>query len=342
MAIRVLSIDGGGMRGIIPLLILHELEQKIGRAVGDEFQLIAGTSTGGLIACALSLKEAGTGKAKFSAEKILKLYEKNATKIFPKQRQPWSLVKSLFRPVYGLDGLEATFQEILGDAQLSDCRIPLLVTAYDVRNFQPIYFSSRFVVRGCTGFDTRKNLFLTDICRATSAAPTYLPSHVFDIPAFADGQPLSVNCVDGGVFLNNPALGALTELMAYRDDPIYESYKIRNLDDIRILSLGTGLLSKSQLREVARTAWGRGKWILRLNPPSSPLVEVMMQANTQAVEGQMKHLIGENHERVNLSLQRFAGLDDASAEAMSYWKRETYRQVINNATVWNGIERFMN
>jgi len=337
MALRVLSIDGGGMRGIIPLLILAELEKLLGKPIGDVFDLIAGTSTGGLIACGLAL-QGKKGEALFSASELLRRYEENAKLIFPKQKMAfWAWPRALFWPRYSEKGLESVLLSILGETRLLDCRVPILVTAYDIRNHRPVYFTSRMTDES-SGGDKRLNYRLTDICRATSAAPTYFRTHEFEGKAFENGHDIKMNCIDGGVFMNNPALAATLELTRYGRELHYTRGKpertVRDRASIEILSLGTGFTSNTILKEVISTGWGKIGWAFRIT-------DIMMRADNQVIDQQLEELLKQNYCRVKVSLAKFMELDDTKETAVTYWKDETRKQVMNDATVWERVIKFI-
>jgi len=175
---RVLAIDGGGLHGILPATVLDAIEIRGGRPIAAQFDLVAGVSTGGLIALALC------GKRPMTASQVLALYLERAAEIFPARllRLPW-----LVRAKYPARGLERVLKLYLGDAPMRDSIQHVMVAAYDIANRRPAFFKSW---RG----EATPNWLAA---RATSAAPAYFP------PC----GPF----IDGGVFANNPALAAAAE-----------------------------------------------------------------------------------------------------------------------------------
>ena len=182
----VLAIDGGGIRGLIPALVLAEIEARTGRPIATMVDLIAGTSTGGIIACALARPQP------MPAAEIAELYEEEGPVIFDK-----TLVKTITSAGGLLDeryddaGLVATLERHLGGVRLGDATVPLLITAYDVTGRQALLLRS----------DTDPDLRMVDAAHATSAAPTYF-------------EPVALGprtLIDGGVFAINPAVFAFTE-----------------------------------------------------------------------------------------------------------------------------------
>ncbi|CAN6372386.1 unnamed protein product [Urochloa humidicola] len=219
--LTVLSIDGGGIRGLIPATILARLEallqEKDGpdARIADYFDVIAGTSTGGLIASML----AAPGKDNrplFSAKGITEFYHKNGPKIFP-QKRDWSWipivgkVKNLWDtvsdcPKYDGKFLRQEINSLLEDTKVADTLSNIVVTAFDVSRLQPVLFNSFQAQR-----EPHKNARLADVCIATTAAPTYLPAHGFRTTTTA-GAGIDYELVDGGVAANNPTMAAMSLL----------------------------------------------------------------------------------------------------------------------------------
>ncbi|CAN6363142.1 unnamed protein product [Urochloa humidicola] len=250
--LTVLSIDGGGIRGLIPATILARLEAQLQEKDGpdariaDYFDVIAGTSTGGLIASML----AAPGKDKrplFSAKDITKFYLENGPKIFP-QKRDWSWVPILGSvkniwdtisecPKYDGKFLHGKINTLLGDTKVADTLSNVVVTAFDVRRLQPVLFNSFQAER-----EPHKNLRLADVCIATSAAPTYLPAHAFQLPTAAaaatgsgDNKLHDFQLVDGGVAANNPTMAAMSLLTK---EMLRLRRQIKDRDDLHLVHGG--------------------------------------------------------------------------------------------------------
>jgi patatin-like phospholipase/acyl hydrolase len=241
--IRVLSIDGGGVRGIIPARLLVELEKLAGKPVTELFDVIAGTSTGGIIALLLAHPGA-PGAAPLEAAGVLELYHTEMLRIFPplevKDWRDWwdeqqghaafsqRFGAALMPHHYGNarylpTGLEDALGRMLGDALLGDATVDVVIPAYDMRGRRPVLFRSAEARAG-----REPNLAMKIVARATSAAPTYFP------PLRLAGEPgdgAERVLVDGGLVANNPVT------LAYFD-AIERSVGER---DAVIVSLGTGL-----------------------------------------------------------------------------------------------------
>lgn len=223
---RVLSIDGGGIRGIIPALVLAEVEQRTGRRVAELFDLVAGTSTGGILACALTRPGARP------AAELVALYRTEGPKIF--HRSAAHRVRSaegLLEEKYPDGALEDALDRYLGAGRLSDATTRVLVTAYDLQAREPHFFKS------WRGGDLDAPLQI--VARATAAAPTYF-------------EPIEVGArslIDGGVFATNPAMCAYAEAVVLEGAP-----------PALVLSLGTGSQTRPILQRDA-ASWGLVQWV---------------------------------------------------------------------------------
>ncbi|KAF8673335.1 hypothetical protein HU200_048894 [Digitaria exilis] len=218
--LTVLGIDGGGIRGLIPATILEgleaELQEKDNRPdarISDYFDVIAGTSTGGLITAMLSapIKD----KRPFTAEEITHFYYDNGPDIFPQAQgwisSMWQTTKDVLKKSWGgpkYDGkfLHDKIEEIIDEVMVADTLSNIVVTAFDVKCQHPIRFNTLEAER-----EPHKNARLADVCIATSAAPIYLPAHSFKTQD-SDGNPYEYELVDGGIAAHNPTMVAMSLL----------------------------------------------------------------------------------------------------------------------------------
>jgi uncharacterized protein len=234
---KILSIDGGGIRGIIPGMILVALEEKLKKesknpdaAIVDYFDFFAGTSTGGILTSLLLCpSESDPARPRFSARAALDLYLEHGNEIFK-----MSFFKRI-RAKFGLAGERynsATFEGVLnnyfGETKLSQLIKPCIISAYNIELRKTHFFRQQSAIaRG----DSR-DFYLKDVCRATSAAPTYFS--VAEIHSMANVRyPL----LDGGVFATNPALSGLIE--------VTKAFNQTRINDIFLVSLGTGRSRRS-------------------------------------------------------------------------------------------------
>ncbi len=310
---RILSIDGGGIRGIIPGQVLVSLEQKLQQIsnnpdyrIADAFDLIAGTSTGGILTCLYLCPDKNIGRPKFSASEAVDLYLQHGDNIFD---------VSIFRRVESLDGvaeakysadaLEKALKDYLGDIKLSDLRKSCLITSYDIKNRKAKFFNSADIEKQGSGND----FYLRDVARATSAAPTYFePANISSL----DRQVYPL--IDGGVFANNPTMCACVE--AFNSDPKLQ------VSDLHVLSVGTGEVDKSYHYSEAKN-WGQIGWL-------GPVVDIIMSGVSETVDYQMNKLFTsagytDQYLRLQLDLKKFSdvdsSMDNASEENMRALER---------------------
>ncbi|HEV7481694.1 MAG TPA: patatin-like phospholipase family protein [Solirubrobacterales bacterium] len=239
---RILSVDGGGIRGLISALVIAEIEARLSERVGpktrmDEyFHLFAGTSTGGLISLAL------TAPSEVSAKDLALFYTEDGPKIFG--RGLWRELGTLWgltRPKYSSGPLREAIGRRLGDSRVSEATRDLLVTSYDMNKSEP-YFFKRW--RALESAD--RDFPIADPALATSAAPTYFPSHGLGQRAL----------VDGGVFAANPSVAAIAEALGRQSD---EPAKLEP-DDLFLVSIGTGEFETGYTQaEVSK--WGKLGWV---------------------------------------------------------------------------------
>lgn len=290
MAFVILSIDGGGTRGVIPIQALKKIEDATGRPIAQCFNLIAGTSTGGLLACALTVSENKTDPM-YTLDDIEKLYLERSARIFPsKLGKSVNRLAGIVGPRFTSLGLKSVLREYFKEKRVSDCLTPILVTSYDVRHNEVKKFTSRYANRWSAGFNSEKNFSLVDICLATSAAPTYFQTHEIK----HESSDIKRNCVDGGIYVNNPTMMAISEVLKYKQDPIYNSEEFPKgieLQDIYVLSIGTGITPKVfSRRKVGYIGWGVN------------IVDIMMNASSKSVDDQVKSILGSRYLRFNVGI----------------------------------------
>lgn len=203
---RVLTLDGGGIRGIFTASFLGTLEDLALCRIGSRFDLIAGTSMGGILALALAFR--------IPARRILDLFLERGELIFGHPRN----LGMMLRPKYDNHALEHSLREIFGERALDEVETPVCIPSYELTNSYPRIWKDAHVADVASWGDQPA----WKIALATSAAPIYLPG--------AQVLPGDSH-VDGGLFANNPTLVGLTEAVRYFNQP---------LDRIRILSIGAG------------------------------------------------------------------------------------------------------
>jgi patatin-like phospholipase/acyl hydrolase len=233
----ILAIDGGGIRGLIPALVLQHIEDEIiKRPIADAFDVIAGTSTGGIIALGLTCV-GETKRPRYRAHELADIYVNDGQEIFP--HEAIAKARRFVEPKYPSTGREAVLDDKLGASRLADAATDVIITAYDIEKREAIFFRSARADKPTYDFAMR------DIALATSAAPTYFaPQQIRS----RTGETFTL--VDGGVFANNPAMCALVD---------GESDLHAKTEGVMMLSLGTGSLVRPFPYADARS-WGLIDW----------------------------------------------------------------------------------
>ncbi len=291
MAFNILAIDGGGIRGLIPALVLAELERRAAVPVSSLFGLVAGTSTGGILAAGLTVAGPG-GDPRYRAEDLVELYCKQGPRIFRRSlarrvRSAWGLLEEK----YDAAVLEQVLHRYLGDARVSQALTPLLLTSYELEHRTPY-----FVKSWRASAEPERDLLMRDAARATSAAPSYFEPALVRPPT--GGARLSL--VDGGVFATNPAMSAYAE-----------ATRIAPGEPVRIVSLGTGRLVRP-IRHEDAAGWGTAQWM-------RPAIDIVFDGVAETVDYQLRELLGdEGYVRLQVTLTRARDdLDDASARNLA-------------------------
>ncbi|MGD0297882.1 MAG: CBASS cGAMP-activated phospholipase [Bryobacteraceae bacterium] len=299
--VRILSIDGGGIRGIIPALVLARIEKLTNRPIARLFDLVAGTSTGGILALGLTIPKF-PGHPLYTAQEFVRMFEREGPRIFSR-----SLVRalvtsdSLFWKKYSSHGIEQVLLEYFGDARLRDAVTDVLIPSYEIQRRFPFFFKSSHA-RHRSDYDFRAR----DIARATSAAPSYFEP--MQIPTGTNSENYTL--IDGGVFANNPAACALVEAQATLPHP----------GGYVVVSLGTGSSMRTLPLGFART-WGCLLW-------AKPLLNAIFDGVSGTVDFQLRQLLPTGYYRFQPALHgRNHGLDNTSRGNMAALKALANRMI---------------
>lgn len=304
---RILTIDGGGMRGVLPATFLTAFEARFGGALGAQFDLIAGTSTGGIIAAALVRPAEPV-----SAADIAAIYRRAGPRIFG--RSLWralGTMNGVSDEKYDARFLERVLADTFGAHRLRAVTAPaLLLTAYDIERRQSVLF------RSWDADAPSKDYSLADVCRATTAAPTYFE------PALIRAQDGSARAfIDGSVFAANPTLCALSAAM-----DLYPG-----ASGYLILSLGTGQQTQPLPYPQAKN-WGLAGW-------ARPITDVILDASSEIIDSQAAEMVGDTHFRFQVDLTgHTAALDDARSETIARLEAMTQSQIARDS---DRIDRFL-
>ncbi|KAA8531732.1 hypothetical protein F0562_006551 [Nyssa sinensis] len=318
--VTVLSIDGGGIRGIIPGTLLGRLESLLQKLDGpsariaDYFDVIAGTSTGGLVTTMLTAPNKDN-RPMYAAKDINSFYLEHGPKIFPQTSRNSFMdrVSSLFGAVTGpeYDGkyLRSLVRQILGDITIKQTLTDVIIPTFDIKHLQPIIFST-----DDGKANVSKNALLSDICISTSAAPTFLPAHYFETKD-ADGKTRNFDLIDGGVAANNPTLMAISHISKEILMGNFQFIDIEPMDSKRmlVLSLGTGAAKREEKYSAATAAkWGLLNWVY--DNGATPLLDIYGDASSDMVDIHVSTLFQALHcEKNYLRIQDDTLTGDASS-----------------------------
>ncbi|TWH44419.1 CBASS cGAMP-activated phospholipase [Rhodococcus rhodochrous] len=277
---QVLALDGGGAKALFTAHVLARLEADLGVRVADSFDLIAGTSAGGIIAL-------GLGAGMRPAE-IVDHYTVLTQKVFPRSRQSrWRYLPRAWGPAYSGDVLRQVLGEVFGPRRLGDSVKRLVIPSWDVQRGEVHIFKTPHHTRLRRDWQ----IAMVDVAMATTAAPTFFPA------ASVDGQKL----IDGGVWANNPSVVAVGEAVSMLDVP---------LGDIRVLNVGT-----VDQRTIHPELLDRGGWAAW----AKPAAQLMITASSRGAQGTAMHLVGkENFIRFDANVPgNVFTLDRASPTALA-------------------------
>jgi patatin-like phospholipase/acyl hydrolase len=316
--IKILSIDGGGIRGIIPAMVLAEIERIADKPISAMFDLIAGSSTGGIIALAL-VKPGNDGNPKYRAQDTIKIYEKEGKEIFSRTfLHKVKSLGSLTDQKYPALGIESVLQSYFNETMLSEALTDVMITTYDIERRKPFFFKSHYAKDPKrAGYD----FLMKKAARSTSAAPTYFEPAKIDIGGLEDYYAL----IDGGIVANNPAMCAYVEARTMFPD--------NKPEDFFLLSLGTGSVTRRLPYEEAQ-GWGLAGW-------AKPILSAVYDGVSQSVDYQLKQLLSnQRYYRLQAKLdEENDDMDDASsknikdlkilAEHLIYEKKETINIICN-------------
>jgi patatin-like phospholipase/acyl hydrolase len=292
--IKVLSIDGGGIRGLIPTMLLDYIEKQTGRYTSDLFDLVAGTSSGGVVA--LGLVYPGTpAQPRYSAEQLSKFFLDEGATIFQTQL---GVLRQIVDEKHPHEPIEQVLKKYFGDVRLSEAHKPVVVPAYDVQSASPRFFKSRHA-------DTDGKIPMWQVARATTAAPTFFESFRLDTDERTEAL------IDGGMIANNPAMSAFTEVTHHLDDYVVSE---RFDEQVMVVSIGTGRLRQYYTHDQIKD-WGALEW-------ARPAIEIAITGAVETVHYQMQEILRANDERYYYRFQtdvpdKNRAMDDASPENLA-------------------------
>jgi predicted acylesterase/phospholipase RssA len=253
---QVLALDGGGAKALFTAHVLARLEADLDLRITDHFDLIAGTSAGGILALSLG---AGLRPAD-----IVEHYTDLTERVFPRSRQAWwRYVPRAVRPAYSGAVLREVLTEVLGTRLLRESGKRLVIPSWDVQRGEVHIFKTPHHKR----LRRDGRIPMVDVAMATTAAPTFFEA------ASVDGQRL----IDGGVWANNPSLVAIGEAVSMLGVP---------LDAIRVLNVGTIDQRTNHPQRLDVGGWAN--W-------AKPVAQLMITASSRGAQGTAAHLVGKDN-----------------------------------------------
>jgi len=324
--VRILSIDGGGIRGIIPGVILAALEAELAKQSGnpdaklvDYFDFVAGTSTGGILTCLYLTpddvsKAIGSRRPKFSAKDAVNLYLENGDEIFG--IPVFHRIRTgggLLDEKYPAQELERVLRNYVGDTELKDLLKPCLVTSYDIRNRQAFFFCQHEAAKS-----DKYNFYVRDVARCTSAAPTFFECARIKAPRDQTEWVL----IDGGVFANNPALCAYAEVRKLTPTPPLPTGNELTAKDMILVSVGTGHSQLQSYNYAQAKDWGLAEWAI-------PILDIFSSGQAETIDYPIKSMFATipppltaDYYRHNVELKNVdPHMDNASPKNMQALKR---------------------
>lgn len=283
---KILSLDGGGIRGVFPAYILAEIEESVKQPIWKYFDLICGTSTGGIIALAISV-----GKP---VSEVLKMYKDKAALIFPDEPSWFSKsLRCMFGDggYYSPENLENILREFYcvetKSMKMRDACTRLCIPAVDLcMGNTKVYKTPHKVLKSTPEiFSSDAELDMWKVARATSAAPSLFPS----------AKVKDSYIIDGGLWANNPSLVGLVEALRIGFP----------LEEIKILSIGTGI-GAEQVRQCTAEKMNLCKWAKNYK-----FLDMLFDVQSQAVCKQIVHILKkESYLRLNTTFSEKIGIDD--------------------------------
>lgn len=308
---RVLALDGGGIRGLIAAEVLKEIEAQMRRPIAELFDLLAGTSTGGILALGLT-KPDESRRPQFTAADMCDLYLSEGETIFPHSiLHEIESIHGLADARYPAAPLERVLARHFGDTMLSEALREVVIPSYDLTAPGPFFFKRRYAQEDPASWDVP----MAFVARATSAAPTYFDPAVLPYPGGGGKHAL----VDGGTFANNPTLCGYVDALRFKDVQTQR---------VVVVSIGTGLPPQTPgsgpipigADDVA--GFGLVRW-------ARPILEVVLDGVPKAVEYQMLAIREANP--VGLEYHRLQSHLPTASHALDDGSRQNCERLIQDA-----------
>ena len=294
----LLSIDGGGVRGIIPVMILKEIEKLVGKPISENIDYFAGTSAGALIGAALALKD-DEGKPKYDTQEILNLMDKVSKTAFKENSM------GLFDSKYDRSEFDYQLEDVFKNTKLSETKFPISVTAFNLNDYSPKIWSTLKSLK-----NSNEDALLKDILGASMAAPYYFDPKQINDDFYIDGAVVSnISTISGYVDLikNNTAKDSV------------------NLDNLVVISLGTGKSINTNQNSYKHL--GILDWLFTKNN----ILDIALESSALSNQKLSQELFGENYYRLNPIISGEVGpLDNNSEENIAHLQNIAQKYIDDN------------
>jgi len=310
--INIISVDGGGIKGIVPLYFLLHLEQDLikltGKTIYETFDVFAGNSVGAIIIGSIVYLLGPDSKHKTLADLVNDMYtDDNFRSIFTKNRNP--LAKILMRPKYNSNYKTNIIKKHLGDTLLTDTPKKVLFPVYSISDQMPKFYKSyTFGEESYDMLETRGEL-ARNVIDASSAAPAYFSSVCYNIGSEERTE------IDGAIFSNDPSDSILADALRLYPD-----------EDITILSIGTGSPNFKKYGKETKK-WGLFQWAL------SGISDVILNSNGVTADYKTKHFsnaLGHKYlriqEPVDIALDDISKIQELKVIAKDWYSK--YREQV--------------
>lgn len=332
----ILSIDGGGIRGIIPAAILEYLETKIQDILGDDrvrignlFDFVAGTSTGSIVGALMlipkdNIKEGDLIRPKYKMSEIVKMYVELGDTVF--ESSFWHNVKTcwgIFGPKFPASNIEDPLFLYTDHCKLGDLIKPCMFSGYDIDKRRVNFYTN--------SDESRKyvNYYVKDVVRGSTSIPSYFP------PAFFKDGMEANTIVDGGMFANNPSLAAYIEV----SKTVFNG-KVNRFDpnELIVVSLGTGDFKQKSYPYNKTKRWGKAEWVL-------PILDILLTSHAEVTHYEMNKLFSvydalHNYKRINPTITKGSpSALDSSRKNISNLLIDVKTYIENNKEMLNTLAR---
>lgn len=303
----ILSIDGGGVKGTIPIMILREIENLIGKPLSEKIDYFTGTSAGALIGAALALKD------EVDTEKVLGMMDKVMKNIFERENYGFGL----FDSKYDRSEFDNQLEEFFKNTKLSETKFPISVSAFNLNDYTPKIWSTLESLK-----NPSEDALLKDILGATAAAPYYF-----------DPKQINDNFyIDGGLFNNTPTISGYVDFVKNTKSSTVKT----SPDDCIVISLGTGKVSHNNTATYAN--FGILDWIFT----KDNLFDIALSSPALRDQALSQDLFGKNYYRLNPALpEELSSLDDHSEKNLLQLKNIAQKYINENQDLLHKIANIL-